>query len=266
MSPPATDATMSPPPVDDAACSLSGSVAAVTERRLPPFWPHDVDLWFIQAETIFAAGRITSETTRYGLVVSALDRNALRQVRGLLTRPPTATPYSDVKAALLEYNELNADQRLEALTSTLTLGDQRPSQLLDNMLSMGKGLLPDEQIRSLWIKRLPISLQGPLMLCYQPLSIIGREADRMLTSLPSTYPVAPVQPPPTSAARATSSASTASAGIGELLTALTELLRDKPRTSTSKPTKPADTCFYHWKFGDQAKNCQQPCKFAPKNF
>ena len=26
-------------------------------------------------------------------------------------------------------------------------------------------------------------------------------------------------------------------------------------------SKPADTCFFHWKFGQQAMNCEPPCKF-----
>lgn len=243
------DSAPSPPPPQQE------HIAGIADRRLPPFWHEDVGLWFRQVEAIFVSNRITTEASKFNAVVGALDLAAMRQVRILLSKTPERNPYTELKAALIARNRLHPSERLRLLTGQLTLGDRKPSDLLDTMCSLGDGILPEPAILNLWIQRLPTAIQVPMAQSTLPLADVGQEADRLLAMTDASYAIAPVQPAPT-----TSSAGP-SAGVAEIVGAVAKLLRDRPQRST----KPDDVCYYHWRFGNKAKKCQPPCTQEQKN-
>ena len=75
-------------------------VAAVAVK-VPPFWPHDLELWFINLEGQFALANITKQITKFHYVVGNLPPEYARNVRSLLKDPKEATAYDDLKAGLL---------------------------------------------------------------------------------------------------------------------------------------------------------------------
>ena len=61
--------------------------------RVPPFWPDDPALWFIQLEGQFQLNRITSDATKYHNVVGNLDPQFSTEVRDILSNPPATDMY-----------------------------------------------------------------------------------------------------------------------------------------------------------------------------
>ena len=56
--------------------------------KLPTFWPDMPEVWFAQAEANFRARRITSQKSKFNLVVVALDADTLKGVLDLIEREP----------------------------------------------------------------------------------------------------------------------------------------------------------------------------------
>uniref|UniRef100_A0ABD2X807 DUF7041 domain-containing protein n=1 Tax=Trichogramma kaykai TaxID=54128 RepID=A0ABD2X807_9HYME len=56
-------------------------VGAVSNCRLPPFWRTGPELWFFQIESQFQVHNVTSDATKYHLVVAALDTSIIRSRR-----------------------------------------------------------------------------------------------------------------------------------------------------------------------------------------
>ena len=74
---------------------------ATVAVKVPPFWPHDLELWFINLEGQFAFANITKQITKFHYVVGNLPPEYARNVRSLLKDPKEATAYDDLKAGLL---------------------------------------------------------------------------------------------------------------------------------------------------------------------
>ena len=56
--------------------------------KLPTFWPDMPEVWFAQAEANFRARRITSQKSKFNLVVVALDADTLKGVLDLIEQEP----------------------------------------------------------------------------------------------------------------------------------------------------------------------------------
>ena len=63
--------------------------------KLPAFWPDKPEAWFIQAEANYRARRITSQMTKFNLVVVALDADTIDGVLDLLEKPPNEDSYDN---------------------------------------------------------------------------------------------------------------------------------------------------------------------------
>ena len=61
--------------------------------KVPPFWPHDVELWFLNLEGQFALAKITAQITKFHYVVGNLPPEYSHNVRQFLKDPQDATAY-----------------------------------------------------------------------------------------------------------------------------------------------------------------------------
>ncbi|GFY75461.1 hypothetical protein TNIN_49331 [Trichonephila inaurata madagascariensis] len=65
------------------------------------FWRNKPKLWFLQLEAQFPNSGISNDTTKYNIIVAALDENVLDFVVGILSNPPHDDKYETLKNALL---------------------------------------------------------------------------------------------------------------------------------------------------------------------
>ncbi|GFY62752.1 uncharacterized protein TNIN_188021 [Trichonephila inaurata madagascariensis] len=67
----------------------------------PVFWRNKPKLWFLQLEAQFTNSGISSDTTKYNIVVAALDENVLDFVGDILSNTPHHDKYEVLKNGLL---------------------------------------------------------------------------------------------------------------------------------------------------------------------
>ena len=147
----AADADLLSPP--------SVPVAANVALKLPVFWPEAAEVWFAQTDVQFAIKSITVSKTKFYHAVASLPQDVAVQILDLIHAPPAGDPYKVLKERLTTLYSLNDYQRFEALVSLQLTGDQKPSHLMNRMLSqLLDNYKPDFILRGLFLHCLPIEV------------------------------------------------------------------------------------------------------------
>eukprot|EP00117_Sycon_ciliatum_P035864 scpid16937/ scgid27099/ len=244
------------------------AVAAVS-IKLPDFYPSDPALWFARAECLFSHRGITAQRTKFDYVAAALSEQFSMEVRELLISPPQTEPYTTLKSQLIARTQMSEQKRLRRLLTEEELGDRTPSHLLRRMQQLiGSSQLDESILRELFLQRLPSNAQ--LVLASTPkatsLSELAAIADRVMETTQAS--VSAIQRPSQDDARM-SALEQQIAALTEAVSSLHKRLDGSrgrspgrgsgpPRSRNNSPGRPG-LCFFHSKFGDQAKNCRPPC-------
>ena len=244
-------------------------VSAV-QIKLPPFWPKDPELWFAQIESQFATRRITTSRTKFDYVVSSLSPEFATEVRDLLLHPPAETPYEVLKAELTKRTSASEQRRIQELLSAEELGDRTPSQVLrriQQLLGNMAGTVDPTLLRELFLQRLPTNVRMVITPSAGALSLdqLAQLADRIVEASPT-----PTIATTNTTAQLTDQVSELTRRLEDLSTQMSKSVRSfrRPRSRSPGPrrrrahTPVADDnlCWYHRKFGDDAKKCQPPCQ------
>lgn len=251
---------------------------STTALKLPPFWPKDPDTWFAQVEAQFATRGMSVEKTKFDYLVASLSPDAATEVRDLILTPPTATPYTLLKEALIKRFVGSNQQKLQRLLNELELGDSKPSQLLRRMRQLWcSGDANDAVLRELFLQRLPRDVRMVLAPSGGSITLdnLAEMADRIMEV--STPSVATVHVP--SAPSEIDSLRTEVRQLKELMQSFSSRSRDpRPRPHYRSPTParrrspsparhtPASDdhtiCWYHQRFGNAATKCRPPCRLG----
>jgi len=206
--------------------------------KLPPFWPSQAEVWFLQAESQFQVRGIVADATKYHYVVGALDQATASRLVDFLTRPPDQDKYQALKTRLTGTFSLSRRERAARLLRTRGLGDRKPSELMDEMLALADGHSTCFLFEQLFLEQLPEDVR--LHLATADFS----DPRRFALLADSVW-----------LARDQSSAAVSICGVAAT-----------PRRMFSKPANKQedgeDICFYHAKYGKRARKCQPPCRFS----
>ena len=104
--------------------------------KLPTFWTTQPASWFQQAEAQFNIRKIVDDDTKYYYIISALSQEAAGRIQHLLECPPSANRYQALKTRLLEVYGLTRQERASQILSPQSLGDRKPSEVMDEMLAL----------------------------------------------------------------------------------------------------------------------------------
>lgn len=214
------------------------SVSAVS-LKLPPFWPEDAELWFIQAESQFAIRGISQDDTRFHYVVGALDQASAKRCKDILRSPPTSEKYQALKNALLRTFELTEYERASRILHMPVLGDGSPSKLMDDMLDLLGHHSPGLLFRTAFLERLPVDIRT---------QIIGMKITdaRKLGQVANDLWVA---------------------RTGMEVDGIKQSMKnDSSSLNQAKKAKAPDMkiCRYHAAFGKDARQCIEPCRWGSK--
>ena len=233
------------------------ATAQAVSLKLPDFWPSDRELWFAQAEALFTAQNITQDKTKFGHVGRVLPAQYASEVRDIILRPPEA-PYAALKTELSKRVCPSKRQRLQQLLHVEDLSDRKPSQLLRHMWKLRGGTDPDadrdEIFRELFLQKLPITIRTALAIHKDAtLTQLAEMADHM----------AEVQGPQSPVYQLQTQSNPEIAAIQSELQKISKILQSQPRSTRAQQPSPfpPGICWYHERFGANAKKCREPCKF-----
>lgn len=138
------------------AGTSSGDLATISvSSKIPEFWSEMPRVWFAQFETVIAPQK-QGDDVKFSLVVSKLNKDAIRQITDILITPPATNKYGALKERLLSVYEESEERQFQKLVSEMSLGDQKPSQLLRRMRELAENTkVPEKTLHNLWTSRLP---------------------------------------------------------------------------------------------------------------
>lgn len=260
--------------------------------RAPPFWKENPALWFRQLESQFHINAITSSETKYHIAVAALDTAVINQVSDVVMNPPAANiMYETLKSRLQDRFAESEERRFKKLLNNIELGDKKPSHLWREMRELAGTRVEDGFLRSLWLQRLPAQIQAILSTDDGDIPRLLVTADRIhevidvrgvvqaVTSLPSARSSGYVVPTSESTIdnACASDFQRLSNQVNELSLQLAALSsgnynhrsgsndRRNQSRSRSRSKKQYDECWYHFRYGKNAKKCNKPCTYKPEN-
>lgn len=209
--------------------------------KLPMFWPEHPRVWLQQAEAQFALRSITSDVTKYYYVVAALDQATALRVIDVLEEPPQLNKYDNLKRRLTDIFGLSRRQRADRLLEygSHSLGDMRPSQLMDEMLGMLGAHKPCMLFESIYLKAMPEDIRLQLATAdFADPRTLAKTADELWQARerPAVF-VSQTRPQRNALPRANDT-------------------RQRESNTTT------DVCYYHRRFGNNAKKCNSPCAFS----
>lgn len=215
--------------------------------KLPTFWTEQPIIWFTQTEAQFVLRNISVDSTKYYHVVAALDQSTAKRVITVLSNPPADGKYQALKDILTKTYGLSAAERASQLLHLPGLGDGKPSEYMDNMLALLGAHTPCFLFRQLFTEQMPASMRPHLArIDVEDYRVLAQEADKLWYSHSSTT-----------------------------CDVIAERNKPQPRQSTKYRPKPANAtpsgenstpadnseCYYHRRFGAQARQCRPPCSF-----
>lgn len=194
--------------------------------KLPTFWSTSPVVWFQHIEAQFAIRGITQDSTRYHYVVSALDQGTATRLVDLLANPPSSGKYLAIKRALLDTYGLSRRERASKLLHFHSMGDRKPSEIMDEILSLLAGHKPCFLAEQIFLEQLPEDIRLQLAESdFQDPREVARRADVMW--------LAKREPP------------------------VHQIHVHRVATEVS-----SELCWYHKKFGKKAKKCITPCNLS----
>ncbi|CAB0032752.1 unnamed protein product [Trichogramma brassicae] len=285
-------------------------VNAVGNCKLPAFWRGNPELYFFQVESLFHIHHVNSDATRYHMVVAMLDPDSITEVSDIIRVPPQEDKYNTLKQTLLRRLTDPPDVQLHQLLTGVELGDKRPSQLLLHMRTLAGSRVSDEILKVRWLDLLPEQTRRLLLLIKnQSLDELAAVADEAHAMGPSVMSAGYRSQQPTSAPSlsfAAGSPDPVAQELAELRLAIVQLTaitreslqsgrsndhrsndhrsnnprsrsrsrgrqESRPRAATPGPSTRQSICWYHSRYGEEAKNCpgENICAYSspklPKN-
>lgn len=109
--------------------------------RVPPFWPHDPQLWFTLLEGQFLVSGIFNDDTKYGYVIGSLEARYAAAVKDLIISPPVTEKHNSLKKELITGLPTSQQHKTRQLLEREEIGDRKPSQFLRRLRYLGVTLL-----------------------------------------------------------------------------------------------------------------------------
>lgn len=225
----------------------------------PTFCQDQPDLYFIQMESQFAVAGITVDQTKYHHVISSLEAKYLLHIGDIIRNPPVNGKYEAVKKALIDEFTDSDQKKVRKLIKEIELGDLKPSQLLKRMKDLANGKIDDDVLKQLWIERLPESIRSVITIVDGDTTKMALQADKMIevqqfSNVSAVQSSNPLQAEIESLRKE----------IAALKARNSEPQKEQQHTrnrSRSKSKVRFPFCRYHYRFGDKAKKCVEPCQY-----
>lgn len=253
-----------------AGTSTASNESTIVNRvsvKVPPFWPEQPEIWFAQVEAQFNISGINSDVSRFNTVVAAIESGVLSQISDAILNPPERDKYHNLKSCIIERYCDSEQKKIQKLISEIDLGDKRPTQLLNELSGLAKGKINNDFLKSLWLQRLPAQARAILQASNADLPELAKLADKIL-EVSDYQQVAAVSKQQQPLADETSlRIQRIEKQLEQLLNGSGTRSRGRSRSRGRRSTTPTTTgqCWYHERFGENARKCRPPCNYSSVN-
>lgn len=244
--------------------------------KLPPY-DDNIAHWLLLVEAIFTnAPAEVDDQQKFGLLLGSLPTSKVKDVESVLTNPPRTEKCKALIKALKKKIPLQGDDETFRELLSMQMGDMEPSSLLHRMQSINAqrtAKLPIQVIRSLHLQKLPFSLQSLIettsaaMTDEEYAELADRVLRREAAAVANQRELLPAPLGQVCAVTKLRNTADLEAQIRDLQHQVAAL-QGQLKSSTSQETNPrqrsstqGNLCYYHARFGNSARNCEQPCSF-----
>lgn len=261
--------TQSEPKMEPDASVYLISVSA----RIPEFWADQPGLWFVQFEAAVNPQN-ASDSAKFQLLITKLGKQVIQQVADLISNPPLEGKYKAVKDRLMDVYAESESKRIQKLISDMQLGDQKPSQLLRQMQNLAGNNVTQDTLLVLWQNHLPLPVRTVLAATALSNSDKLAEVADKVAEMANVGDVAAVtQQQPTDLAAAVQKLSIEVAELrkGRDFSRRNRNQRSRSRSRShagargSSQQKKTRLCYYHHRFGTDARKCREPCAWKKQD-
>ena len=248
--------------------SVAAAVAAATPRevRLPVFCADDATTWFERAEVQFRMKKVTDQAAKADYVLAALPDHVFPLVsKWLAKQKDNEITYAAIKKKLLTQFVATPEERADRLLTLAKqpLGDQRPSMALQEMIAISTIPTDDEQTKQLplltvlWLLRLPDPVRHGI-------TNFTEKSDDEIGALADSLHGASRQQTARQVFAIENSESDEE--LSETTAAVSARRQQKtyqrPQERKKKQSTLSEICFYHKRFGIEARKCKSPCSWT----
>ncbi|XP_017488990.1 PREDICTED: uncharacterized protein LOC108377238 [Rhagoletis zephyria] len=240
-----------------------GQIMSARVVKLPPFWKDNCILWFAQVEAALDIAQIRSDGAKYKYVLVHLDETALPFVADIITSPPDEDKYAVLKERLISTFEDTEDIKLRRLLQGLEYIEGKPSRYLQRLRNLVPRKIPDEILRTIFLERLPSNIRCVLAIsATQDLTTLALQADKIFDAQSSIMTIHKTDKtnsePPMKPVETISQQNSIDELRAEIHALSKKINSSKVGVGVSSNDK---LCYYHLRFGSQARKCRQPCEF-----
>lgn len=258
------------------------AVSVNTKVRLPEFFSENVEYWFWQVESAFTAASITADGRRYHAIIGQLPAHVIRKLSDFKnTPPPPGAMYDTLKERIIREFGDSQLTKITKLLEDMAIGDRKPSQLLADMRSRAANTdVGENLLQQLWMRNLPATIRAILSADdATPLTEKAATADRIMEAVSDDKHKRALNAVDSTQSKHTKTSKQGENAIEELKSIVADLanevkrLRSRSQSRSSTPTRNRDDsskrkydrCWWHYKFGDKARKCKQPCSYKQKS-
>ena len=255
--------------------------ASSAHFKFPTFWAHNITMWIKRVEIFFTIHKITTEKSRFNYVVASMDEQVMMEVSDIISEPAVGREYTALKQAMIDRFGESNNNRIRRVLEGLTLGDRTPSGLYRIMQTTAGANMNETTLRTIWLSRLPERVAE--IISAQEVA----DTDISIATLAKMADRIHAQSRPTTVAAVSTAAAAAPADpVSQLcnqISALTQRLSRMEQWQNNQSRRPSSPnrqqdpqqrsrsrgrlynglCYFHKKFGANARNCSEGCNFSP---
>ncbi|XP_059225797.1 uncharacterized protein LOC131997933 [Stomoxys calcitrans] len=214
--------------------------------KAPPFWRADPLLWFKQMESQFLMAGVTQDATKFHTVVASIESNILEKAAEIIVNPPSENMYDTLKNKLISSFTDSQEKCLKKLLTNIELADKKPTNCCGKC--------------GLYHKRLPTQMKTILSVSEDGLDKLATMADKIADC--SKSEICSFSPPVNRLEEIEKKLATLCTQIVSFPKSRSRSMSSSSRRSHSKSgSKAKPYCWYHFKFGENARKCVAPCTY-----
>ena len=239
------------------------NAAPAQPLRLPAFTPMNPEAWFQRAETIFRNRNITTDRKKADAVLEYLPDDVWNIISPWIGSLTDTVDYKDLKKQLLKIYSATPSERAKQFFARLytDIGDMRPSHLLYEMRKLltmpqteSDAQKPIDLLREMVLTTLPPAVRAAIpnasemdeetfLKVADDLMIAHTAAKKVIAPAAPELPAAEEEPPEPHAAP----------------------VKNQTQRRPFRRRQQQYLCYYHWRYGNEAKRCEGPCSKSQKN-